>query len=106
MREALGGFTYREEWPPCCTLLLYSWQISSDLNRRSTGRSGLDSTKRWSAPNRSREAGGDGTFLEAPRTVAELVEIRKRASVLQIANMVEGGKTRVEEVPHELCRKP
>ena len=39
------------------------------------------------------EAGADMTFVEAPRTEAEMEMITKRLSVPQVANMVVGGKT-------------
>lgn len=39
------------------------------------------------------EAGADVTFVEAPRTEAELAMIPARLSVPQLANMVVGGKT-------------
>lgn len=39
------------------------------------------------------EAGADMTFVEAPRSAAELAAITARLSVPQIANMVVGGKT-------------
>ena len=39
------------------------------------------------------EAGADMTFVEAPRSEAEMEMITKRLSVPQVANMVVGGKT-------------
>ncbi len=39
------------------------------------------------------EAGADATFVEAPESGAELVEIPRRLGVPQVANMVVGGKT-------------
>ena len=39
------------------------------------------------------EAGADCIFIEAPKTVDELKEIRREISVPVLANMVEGGKT-------------
>lgn len=39
------------------------------------------------------EAGADMTFVEAPRSEAEMGMITKRLSVPQVANMVVGGKT-------------
>ena len=39
------------------------------------------------------EAGADMTFVEAPRSEAEMAMITKRLSVPQVANMVVGGKT-------------
>ena len=39
------------------------------------------------------EAGADMTFVEAPRSEAEMEMITKRLPVPQVANMVVGGKT-------------
>jgi methylisocitrate lyase len=43
--------------------------------------------------NRYAEAGADMIFVEAPRSVDELREIRSRIDAPLLANMVEGGKT-------------
>ena len=41
----------------------------------------------------ARAAGADGTFIEAPHTLAELTEVGRRAPKPTVANMIEQGKT-------------
>ena len=43
----------------------------------------------------ARAAGADATFIEAPRTRAELIEVGRRAPKPTVANMVEQGRTPV-----------
>ena len=43
----------------------------------------------------AREAGADASFVEAPGSVDQLVEVGKRAPRPLVANMIEGGKTPV-----------
>ncbi len=43
----------------------------------------------------ARAAGADGTFIEAPHTLAELTEVGRRAPKPTVANMIEQGKTPV-----------
>ena len=43
----------------------------------------------------ARAAGADATFIEAPRTRAELIEVGRRAPRPTVANMVEQGRTPV-----------
>lgn len=48
---------------------------------------------------RYREAGADVLFVEAPRTLEQMVEVPKQLDVPLLANMVEGGKTPFLTVP-------
>ena len=43
----------------------------------------------------AREAGADGSFIEAPGSVEQLAEIGRRVPKPMVANMIEGGKTPV-----------
>ena len=43
----------------------------------------------------AREAGADASFVEAPGSVEQLVEVGRRAPKPIVANMIEGGKTPV-----------
>jgi 2-methylisocitrate lyase-like PEP mutase family enzyme len=52
---------------------------------------GLDSALERAA--RYAEAGADLTFVEAPTSVEEMIEITSRLEVPQVANMVVGGRT-------------
>ena len=47
----------------------------------------------------ARAAGADATFIEAPRTREELIEVGRKAPGPTVANMVEQGRTPV--LPHE-----
>lgn len=41
----------------------------------------------------AREAGADGSFVEAPTTVEEMAEIGRRSPAPNVANMIVGGRT-------------
>ncbi len=52
------------------------------------------------------EAGADMTFVEAPRSEAEMEMITKRLPVPQVANMVVGGKTPLTPQARLVVEKP
>jgi len=41
----------------------------------------------------AREAGANASFVEAPASLEDLIEIGKRSPWPNVANMIEGGKT-------------
>ena len=66
----------------------------TNISIKSPLASGIDGIK--AALDRAKafiEGGADMTFVQAPRSEAEMETISKRLSVPQVANMVVGGKT-------------